>query len=205
MAKLDVLIDLKSPYAYLAIEPSRALARQTGAALRWRPYILDIPAYLGSAEVDDEGNVLASDRTEHNWRRVRYAYRDVRRYANLAGLTIRGTKKIWDTRLWGAAMLWLEAHAPERTDAFLDHVFPPFWNRAFDAEDVAAIRAALADIGAPVTGFDDYAGGEGERVLAGLMDTFHEAGYFGVPTYVLEDGEFFWGREHIDLIRQRLS
>ena len=49
--------DYKSPYAYLAQGPTLELARACGAALRLVPYTLDIPAFLGRAEVDAEGRV----------------------------------------------------------------------------------------------------------------------------------------------------
>src|SRR5205814_1181400 len=82
------------------------LERESGVAIDWLPYILDIPAYLGSAKVDAEGRVLEQDRNAHQWRRVRYSYRDVRREANRLGLTIRGTQKIWNSSLAGMGLLY---------------------------------------------------------------------------------------------------
>ena len=52
---LNLYIDYKSPYAYLAKDAAYQLQRETGVAIDWLPYILDIPAYLGSAKVDGEG------------------------------------------------------------------------------------------------------------------------------------------------------
>ena len=52
-AELDVYIDFKSPYSYLAVAPVRELSRRSGARIEWWPYVLDIPSYLGSARVDD--------------------------------------------------------------------------------------------------------------------------------------------------------
>ena len=43
---LAVYIDLKSPYAYLAIDPARDMARALGIEIEWRPFTLDIPSYL---------------------------------------------------------------------------------------------------------------------------------------------------------------
>ena len=43
-APLVVYIDLKSPYAYIAIEPTRAMARGLGVEIEWRPFTLDIPS-----------------------------------------------------------------------------------------------------------------------------------------------------------------
>ena len=60
---LAVYIDLKRPYAYLAIEPARAMAGALGIAIDWRPITLDIPSYLGSAKLDKRGKVEKSQRT----------------------------------------------------------------------------------------------------------------------------------------------
>jgi len=51
MAKPRVRIytDYKSPYAFLAKDRVYALARDTGVTVDWRPYVLDIPQFLGSA------------------------------------------------------------------------------------------------------------------------------------------------------------
>ena len=46
------------------------------ARLDWLPYTLDIPSYLGSARVDERGEVIEAARNAHQWRRVRYSYMD---------------------------------------------------------------------------------------------------------------------------------
>lgn len=199
---LTAYVDVKSPYAYLAIEPTRRLARRTGVELDWLPYTLDIPDYLGSAEVDGTGRVIAQDRTAHQWRRVRYAYMDVRRYANLRGLTIRGTRKIWDSSLASIAILW----ARERggADAFLDAVLPPFWRRELDIEDIGVITDTLAAAGIGTGGFTEWAAGAGRALHDRLRDEAEAAGVFGVPWYVWGD-EVFWGREALPLIGHRIT
>ena len=129
-ARLAVYIDLKSPYAYLAIDPTRAMARAVGVAIEWRPFTLDIPSYLGSARLGKKGKVETSQRTPEQWSGVRYAYMDARRYANLTGETVRGTVKIWDSSLAGISMLWAKRH--ERFDAYVDELYPRFWRRELD-------------------------------------------------------------------------
>jgi len=89
---LRLYIDYKSPYAYLAKDLAYDLERDTGVAIDWLPYTLDIPAYLGSARVDGRNTVLEESRNAHQWRRVKYSYMDCRREANLRGLVIRGTQ-----------------------------------------------------------------------------------------------------------------
>ena len=76
-----VYTDYKSPYAYLAKDLVYELERNFPVTVDWLPYTLDIPSFLGSARVDDHGNVIESNRDPHQWRRVRYSYMDCRRQA----------------------------------------------------------------------------------------------------------------------------
>ena len=94
---VTVYTDYKSPYAYLAKDLAYELEQDHAVRLDWRPYILDIPSFLGSARVDAAGAVLEQDRNAHQWRRVRYSYMDCRRQARKRGLTIRGPQKICGT------------------------------------------------------------------------------------------------------------
>src|SRR4026207_734472 len=85
--------DYKSPYAYLAQQPTDALeveARALGIVIERLPYTLDIPSYLGEARLDESGRDVIGTRNAHQWRRVRYAYMDWRRAAGRAGLGVRG-------------------------------------------------------------------------------------------------------------------
>ena len=145
---IRLYIDYKSPYAYLAKEPAYALARDTGVEIDWLPYVLDIPAYLGSAKVDGEGRVLEQNRNAHQWRRVKYSYMDVRREANRVGLTIRGTQKIWESSLAGIGLLYAKRAGVFR--AYNDEVFARFWKRELDIESVAALAEILDRAGADV-------------------------------------------------------
>src|SRR5437763_9870779 len=92
---ITVYIDYKSPYAYLAKDPAYQLEQDFAVRLDWLPYTLDIPSFLGSARIDDNGRVVEAERNPHQWRRVRYSYMDCRRQAKKRGLGIRGPRKIW--------------------------------------------------------------------------------------------------------------
>ena len=94
-----VYTDYKSPYAFLAKDLIYELEDQFDVNLEWLPYTLDIPSYLGSARLDERGDVIKSSRNAHQWRRVRYSYMDCRRQARKRGLVVLGTRKIWDSSL----------------------------------------------------------------------------------------------------------
>lgn len=200
--QLICYVDIKSPYAFLAIEPTRRLAKQTGVTLDWRPFTLNIPDYLGSAEVDENGKVLSGDRTEHQWRRVKYAYMDIRRIANMRGMTVRGTLKIWDSSLASISMLWAREHGG--ADALLDEYYAPFWRRDLDIEDMAVVETCLQNAGVPTDGFAAWAVGEGRKLHDDMRAECETNGIFGVPTYIWQD-EMFFGRESLSIIRYRIT
>ena len=194
-ARLAVYVDLKSPYAYLAIDPTRAMASSLGVEVDWRPFTLDIPSYLGSARLARDGKkVESASRSQEQWSGVRYAYADARRYASLTGKIVRGTVKIWDSSLAGIAMLW--ARRLGALDRFLDVAYPPFWRRELDIEDLGVVERTLSEAGIETAGFRDWAGGEGRALHDRANAAAFDAGVYGVPTYLVED-EAWFGREHL--------
>lgn len=194
-ARLAVYIDLKSPYAYIAVDPTRAMARALGVEIDWRPFTLDIPSYLGSAKLAKDGKkVESSKRTPEQWSGVKYAYRDARRYATLTGKTVRGTIKIWDSSRAGIAMLWAKEKAA--FDRFVDVAYPPFWRRELDIDDWAVLEASLTEAGIDVSGFREWAEGPGRVLHDRTNGEAFDAGVYGVPTYLVED-EMWFGREHL--------
>ena len=132
-------IDYKSPYAYLAKDPAYELERDFSVRIDWLPYVLDIPSFLGSARVDDTGNVIEEQRNAHQWRRVRYSYMDCRRQARKRGLVIRGPQKIWDSTLASCGMLYAKRQGDAVLRRYHDLTFERFWKRELDIEDPAVV------------------------------------------------------------------
>jgi 2-hydroxychromene-2-carboxylate isomerase len=203
MRTITVYTDFKSPYAYLAKDLAYELERDFPVRLRWLPYILDIPQYLGSATVDAAGQVLEENRNAHQWRRVRYSYMDCRRQARKRGLVIRGTQKIWDSRLAAAGMLFALRAGDDVFRRYQDIVFERFWRRELDIEQVSVIAAVLTEIGCDGAAFAGWVE-EGLAEVASVARDAEAMGVFGVPTFVL-DGEIYWGREHLGDIREILA
>jgi 2-hydroxychromene-2-carboxylate isomerase len=196
---LIVYVDLKSPYAFIAKDPTREMAESLGILVDWRPLSLDIPSFAGSARLDSGDNVAESNRGAAQWTWIKYAYMDARRYARLRGLTLRGTVKIWDTTIAGIAMLRAKAHGDEVLARYLDLAFERFWKRELDAESLPEIEQVLVESGADSTGFAEEVDATRDQYFAQQMEIF-DAGIFGVPGYVV-DGEYYWGREHLPRIR----
>ena len=200
---IEVYSDYKSPYAYLAKDLAYALERDTGVVLDWLPYTLDIPAYLGSAKLDEKGGVAEQSRNPHQWRRVKYSYMDCRREANRRGITILGPRKIFDSSLANIGMLFAKRHGALR--AYHDRVFERFWKRELDIECGAALAGVLTECGVDTGAFSRFLDGEGRRQLDEIQAEAEAAGVFGVPSFLLDDGDLYWGREHISHIREILA
>ncbi len=185
-------IDFKSPYAYLAVAPTRLLQRDFDVKLDWMPLTLQISNYLDAVD----------ERSAHNWRKVRYAYMDARRLANRVGLTIRGPQKIFDTRIASIALMY--AKSKPGFDRFIDLAFERFFKRELDIENEQAIAALLTEAGIDASGFNIYLHGLGGTQHDSDREQADESGVFGVPTLVVQ-GEIFWGGDRIELVRERLE
>ena len=190
---VDLWLDLKSPYSFLAKDPAYALERELGVTLRLRPYALDI---LGAYNVADPKVA------ERGLRRIKYLYADVRRFANQRGMIIRGPQKIFDSTLIHLA--WMFADAGGKGRALIDAAYPRFFKRELDYEDRAAVEALLKEIGVDLAGFDAFATGAGPALLAQHQAEADKQGVFAVPTFVV-DGELFWGQDRIDFVRAKLA
>ena len=194
MTKRQILhvTDYKSPFAYLAKDPTYALEDEFDVAVEWRHFTLDIPSFLGAVET----------RNETEWRKVRYAYMDMRRWANKRGLTVKGPRRIYDSSPAAIGMQYAQDQNVFRP--YNDRVFDRFWNHQLEVDDVAALTAVLDEVGADVAGFARYLASEGRRRHDAMRLETEKLGIFGVPSFVL-DGEIFWGYDRMDLLRERLG
>ena len=184
--------DVRSPYSYLAWQPVLDLPTEFTVGVEALPYTVALADAFGTPETRDAREV----------RKIKYTYMDVRRFANERGLTIRGTVKIWDTRIAHAAYLYARQSGRER--ALYDRLLPKFWNREVDIENVENFVALLGEVGAAPEGFRGYLDGHADRELAAIVSAADERGVFGVPTCIF-GGELFWGADRVDVLKKRLT
>jgi 2-hydroxychromene-2-carboxylate isomerase len=194
--------DYKSPYAYLAQEETYQLAAEFGGVVEWLPYTLDIPSYLGRAELDETGRDVVGTRNAHQWRRVRYSYMDCRREAGRRGLVIRGPRKIFDSSIAHIGFLYAQRRGDFR--GFHDRVFERFWKRELNIEDPGALARVLTEAGIDASSFAEFAAGAGRLEHDRIRAEAESKGVFGVPSYLVGD-ELFWGAERIVRVRELLA
>lgn len=184
--------DVRSPYSYLAWEPVLGLPNEFAVSVEALPYTVALADAFGTPETRDAREV----------RKIKYMYMDVRRFANERGLIIRGTVKIWDTRIAHAAYLYARQSGRQR--ALYDRLLPRFWNREFDIENADNFSALLGEVGAAPEGFRAYLDSKADNELAAIVRDADERGVFGVPTCIFQ-GELFWGADRVDVLKRRLT
>lgn len=189
---VTVYTDYKSPYAFVAKQPTYEIERDFDVELNWLPYCLDIADYLGSVE----------DRTEHHWRKVRYAYMDARRLANKQGLTLKGPKRIFSGYYSSVGLLFAKNNDFFRS--YNDAAFEMFWRHELDIDDLNDMANLIRLLGHDSEAYCDYAEGEGKHEHDAIRNEAEKLGVFGVPSFLF-DGELFWGGDRLLLLRERLQ
>src|SRR5437667_1627612 len=193
MAKPRVRIysDYRSPYAFVASASLFALEEKEGVELEWLPYTLRIPEFMGTVE----------ERTPHFWRKVRYLYMDARRFANAQGLTLKGTRRVYDAFYSSAGMLFAQRYGFFR--CYHETVFRRFWNHQLELDELPEISAVIEGLGGSATEFEAYVSGPARAEHDRIIDEAEALGVFGVPTMVF-NGELVWGGDRIPLLIERI-
>jgi 2-hydroxychromene-2-carboxylate isomerase len=187
---IAVCIDFKSPQAWLALEPTRALEEKLGRPVDWRPFLVPAWTRPAPARADEDRGA------RHRRIRAEYLAGDLERYAAARGLPLGDPYRNTDTTLAALGLLWLRRQAPSRARDYVALVFERLWKEGADVADPALVRDAL---GADAARFTDYAAGPGRDELAASQRELAEAGVWSVPTYLV-DGEPFLGRQHLPMV-----
>jgi 2-hydroxychromene-2-carboxylate isomerase len=208
---VDVYIDLKSPHAYLAIRPSLELAKDYRVHVNFLPYTLSYVEAGLTTEVTTE--MKRKPLNQASDRKARMYYAAAREYAKLQDLPFRTPYRLLDSVLAHKALLFAKKQNLEIP--FILSVYTAGWGsgwRDFELESIDDLREALVDCGTDLDGFEEYLSEEGPGVkeLTSCIRSAEKTGIAGVPHYVLADqsdhkGLSLFGREHLALIRTRLS
>jgi 2-hydroxychromene-2-carboxylate isomerase len=184
--------DFKSPFTFLAFDPAVDLEQSHRVRVRFIPHVFDFNAYGGSLDTRDE----------RSWRKVRYLYRDARRFANERGIVIRGPQRLFDSRL--ALMSGLFADREGKFRPYARRVWELFFKRELDLEKFEQLAPLLREAGMDPEAFRRYAENDGPRELAAALAEGERDEVFGVPTLLVE-GEPFWGNDRIEWVIKKLD
>jgi 2-hydroxychromene-2-carboxylate isomerase len=190
MPTLEFFYDFTSPYSYLASTRVEAVARQGGATLRWRPFLL-------GGVFKATGNRAPIETVAKG----RAMWVDLERWARRLTVPLRRptTFPIPSILALRAALAAEPAALPPLTHA----VFRAAWADGRDIADAAVLAAVLSE-----------AGLDGEALVAAapdqktaLLRQTQEAvdrGAFGAPTFLIGD-ELFTGNDRLDFVAEALA
>ena len=185
---LTVAIDFKSPASCLALEPTLALARDTGARIDWLPFSVrpfSVP--------EEQANETVGERH----RRVRaVAQRDTwLHYAAVQGREMHFLKTPAGSDAALAAMAAIDGDPVP----FIRAAFAAYWTEQADLDDEAVVAALLSSAGRAVP--DPRSA---RAKLLSMRAQAEERGIFESPSYVIAD-QLFVGREHLPWIRSLIE
>lgn len=192
-APLSIVIDFKSPNAYLALRPSFELVDSLGIDVEWIPFAAEpIKPYATVAADAPRG-------AHHRWIRAQYWAKDLERYAERQGLTLKEIHRAPDVLLPGMGLQWLKQNAPDRIRSYLTQCFQGWWSGTLEIESEDAVAALIES-----TEFVDYCRGQGRLEWEILQGQLLAAGIFEVPSYVVGN-ELYLGRQHLPMVRKLLQ
>ncbi|MEE2778435.1 MAG: DsbA family protein [Acidobacteriota bacterium] len=198
-SKIVVAVDFRQPQSYLAIRPTRQLAKDLDVELDWRPFPVPAPSPPDPATEGERGS-------RHLQLRARYVEQDLQRYADVQGLVLGDIYRSPDTATANAGLLWAKRQSHSHgesasVDRYVDALFSAYWDGSFDIEDASAVVDKLEEAGIDADSFDPEAlRGDVDR----CVDELKQAGVVGAPAYLVAD-QLFIGRAHLPMIRWLLT
>jgi 2-hydroxychromene-2-carboxylate isomerase len=197
MRTVRFFFGIGSRYSYLAATQVPQLARETGARFDWRA--VNSAELIGGAGPDPF-------RAENRRGQYDGAYRtrDATRWARYYGVPYG--EPPWAEIDWRAmALAAVAADMMGSGEAFAARLFQACFVEARAPRDTPALVELARSVGLAAPAFRDALASPAtaERHRENL-EAARAAGAFGVPSFVLDDGQLFWGQDRLPLLRQEL-
>ena len=189
MSKLDFWYEFASTYSYLAAMRIEPLVKAAGVEVVWRPFLLG-PIF--KAQGWETSPFLLQEA------KCKYMWRDLARLCEDGGLPPFRQPKDFPVRSLLAARIALALNAQDRP-AFSRAVYTAEFAEGEDIADRKTVAAILQKLGHDAHAL--LAKAEEQAVKNQLRANTEEAqrlGIFGAPSFVLENGEMFWGNDRLE-------
>lgn len=186
---IDVWFEFASPYSYITMMRIAPLAAAARLDLRWRPFLLG-PIFKAQGWDTTPFKIYPA--------KGRHFVRDVERVCADLGLPFRWppTFPVLSLTASRVALVGLAAGWGE---AFCRAVYQVGFGEGRDIADRAVIAEVLASLGLEPGPVLEQAGSA--AIKGRLREQTDEAlrlGIFGAPTFILPDGELFWGNDRLE-------
>ena len=185
--RIEFWFDFASTYSYLSAMRIEALAKQAGAKVVWRPFLLG-PAFLALGWNDSPFNIYPP--------KGRYMWRDMERLSGKYGLPFQRPSQFPRKGLLAARIVCANDDAPWVPD-FVSAVFSANFAEDRDIGKQAVIAEILVSCGlSPDAVISAAAMPENKEKLKRRSEQAVDLGLFGAPSFLV-DGELFWGNDRL--------
>lgn len=196
MNHIDYYFTVLSPWAFLGGKRFAQIAEKHGVSVTFKP--VDIGQIFTRT-----GGQLPKDRHPS---RMEYRMQELKRWSKALDMPINFNPAHWPTNGAPASYAIIAAQNAGTGDvaALADALMRSIWIDEKDIAEDAVIKACLAE-----AGFDPSLADSGlltgAETYAKNTDDAVNAGVFGSPFYVCDDGEKFWGQDRLDLLDTYLA
>jgi 2-hydroxychromene-2-carboxylate isomerase len=186
-----------SRYSYLAATQLPKLAAETGARFLWRP--LHSRELIARAGPDPFRAEL--ERGQYG---PAYRSRDAMRWARYYGVPY--VEPVWEGADWKAlALACIAADRLGAGEAFATALFAQCFGQGSPPRDEKDLLAVAASVGlAPASLREEAESDDAAEAHRQTLSDALSARAFGVPSFLTDDGELFWGQDRLVLLRAHL-
>ncbi|WP_297591151.1 2-hydroxychromene-2-carboxylate isomerase [Roseibium sp.] len=181
--------EFASTYSYLSAMRIETLSRDYGVEISWRPFLLG-PIFRKQGWETSLFNI--------HLEKGDFMWRDVERQCALYGLPFSMPVPFPQHSLRAARIAHSGRHETW-IGAFTRAVYNAQFGQGLDISDEGMLANLLMDIGAPVKDILQAAQTpENKTSLRTTIENAEKRGIFGAPSFVLQNGELFWGNDRLE-------
>ncbi|MGF1660751.1 MAG: 2-hydroxychromene-2-carboxylate isomerase [Rubrimonas sp.] len=183
--------EFASTYSYLSAMRIEGLCREAGVAVIWRPFLLG-PIFKAQGWDTSPFNLFPA--------KGRHMWRDLERRAMRLGLPAVARPEPFPQNGLLAARLMTIGAAESWGPAFARAVYSAQFGEGRSIDSPSGLAALLDALGEPGAALVERAQRDAE-VKARLRlatEEARDAGLFGAPSFLTEDGEMFWGDDRLE-------
>jgi 2-hydroxychromene-2-carboxylate isomerase len=197
---IEFFFDCSSPWTYLAFTNIQPLAKELGAEIAWRPFLVGgVFNTVNKTMYETRANPVPAKQA--------YTAKDMADWARLAGIRIKMPPTVFPVNAVKSmrGCIWVQQQHPDKLVPFAKAVFESYWS---DDQDISKDEV-LAKI-CERAGLDPakFLAGIGEQAIKDQLkantDEAIARGAFGSPTIYLDKTDMYFGNDRLPLIRDKL-
>ena len=189
--KIEFWYEFASTYSYLSVMRIEELAASADVDVEWRPFLLG-PLFMSQGWNDSPFNLYPA--------KGRYMWRDLQRLTASRGLPFKKPQIFPANGLYAARIALIGAEEGW-VGRFTKEVFLAQFRDGAAISDTEVLTDILN--GLALDGTRIVAMAQSSTIKEQLRNQTERArdlGIFGAPSFITEDGELFWGDDHLQAV-----